>query len=244
MPSAPSLRLRPAYFAASIAAGRHLMPEALTAAATAHMFSTAANRGSFLVDGRRTAEDHALPVPPAKEAAMKIIVRPVMEPNREIDVTRQIVSAVARELCPCCGGNETVHWLEAELHVQGLIRQDGHRSSVPVLVLKARANTADAGVPQRSGLRGRGRRRAGGTVPAPRLPRRSSPVPDSRGWNAASRRPLSSSCAREALTQCCRKIGPGATFRLPARRPRSRLQSLETRRASGRRRTRWQPPPT
>jgi hypothetical protein len=175
MPSAPSLRLRPAYFAASVAAPRHVMPESLdltAAAKTAHMFSTAANRGSFLVDGRRAAEDHAVPVPPATEAAMKIIVRPVMDPDREIDVTRQIVSAVAQELCRCCGGNQTVHWLEAKLHVQGLMRQDGHRSRVPALVLNARANTAM----MQEFLRGAASGGGGGVAPEGLAPRRGCRV--------------------------------------------------------------------
>lgn len=51
---------------------------------------------------------------------MKIIIHPILEPNREIDVTTRWVAAVAQELSQTYGGSEAVNWLEAERHVQAL----------------------------------------------------------------------------------------------------------------------------
>ena len=51
---------------------------------------------------------------------MKIIIHPILEPNREIDVTTRLVAAVAQELSQTYGGSEAVNWLEAEQHVQAL----------------------------------------------------------------------------------------------------------------------------
>lgn len=52
---------------------------------------------------------------------MKIIVRPVVDPQREIDLTHRLVSAIAEELWNLYGGNEELNWLEAERHLQRLI---------------------------------------------------------------------------------------------------------------------------
>ena len=51
---------------------------------------------------------------------MKIIIHPILEPTREIDVTRRVVAAIAKELSETYGGSEAVNWLEAERHVQSL----------------------------------------------------------------------------------------------------------------------------
>ncbi len=52
---------------------------------------------------------------------MKIIVRPMVDPQREIDLTRPLVAAIAEELWRLYGGNEHLNWLEAELHLQSII---------------------------------------------------------------------------------------------------------------------------
>ena len=52
---------------------------------------------------------------------MKIIVRPVVEPQREIDLTHRLVSAIAGELWRLYGGNDQLNWLEAENHLERLL---------------------------------------------------------------------------------------------------------------------------
>lgn len=49
---------------------------------------------------------------------MKIIVRPVVVPRRETDLTHRLVSAIAEELWSLQGGNRQLNWLEAECHLQ------------------------------------------------------------------------------------------------------------------------------
>jgi len=51
---------------------------------------------------------------------MKIVIHPILDPTREIDVTTRVVAAVAQELSQAYGGSEAVNWLEAEQHVQSL----------------------------------------------------------------------------------------------------------------------------
>ena len=51
---------------------------------------------------------------------MKIVIHPILDPTREIDVTTRVVAAVAQELSQTYGGSEAVNWLEAEQHVQSL----------------------------------------------------------------------------------------------------------------------------
>ena len=52
---------------------------------------------------------------------MKVVVRPVIDPQAEIDLTHRLVSAIAEELWKLYGGNEHLNWLEAERHLQRLI---------------------------------------------------------------------------------------------------------------------------
>lgn len=52
---------------------------------------------------------------------MKIIVRPIVDAHREIDLTRRLVAAIAEELWRLYGGNEHLNWLEAELHLQSIV---------------------------------------------------------------------------------------------------------------------------
>lgn len=52
---------------------------------------------------------------------MKIIVRPAVDPQHEIDLTHRLTAAVAEELWRLFGGNEQLNWLEAELHLQRIV---------------------------------------------------------------------------------------------------------------------------
>lgn len=52
---------------------------------------------------------------------MRITIRPLADPGRELDITRTLVSAIAAELWRLYGGNETLNWLEAERHLQRII---------------------------------------------------------------------------------------------------------------------------
>lgn len=56
-------------------------------------------------------------------SAMRIVIRPVLEPQRELDVTRRLISAIAEELWRLYGGNEQLNWLEAEQHLRGIVGQ-------------------------------------------------------------------------------------------------------------------------
>lgn len=51
---------------------------------------------------------------------MKIVIHPILDPTRDIDVTTRVVAAIAQELSQAYGGSEAVNWLEAEQHVQAL----------------------------------------------------------------------------------------------------------------------------
>jgi hypothetical protein len=52
---------------------------------------------------------------------MKIIVRPIAEPECEIDMTHRLVAAIAEELWRLYGGNEHLNWIEAERHLERIV---------------------------------------------------------------------------------------------------------------------------
>jgi hypothetical protein len=54
---------------------------------------------------------------------VKIIVRPILDPQREIDLTHRLVAAIAEELWRLCGGNDKLNWIEAEWHLQRIVGQ-------------------------------------------------------------------------------------------------------------------------
>lgn len=54
---------------------------------------------------------------------MKVVVRPVLDPKREVDLTHRLVSAIAEELWLLYGGNDKVNWLEAERHLMRIISE-------------------------------------------------------------------------------------------------------------------------
>jgi hypothetical protein len=49
---------------------------------------------------------------------MNIVIRPVLEPRSEIDITRRLTAAIAEELWLRFGGNALLNWLEAEHHLK------------------------------------------------------------------------------------------------------------------------------
>jgi hypothetical protein len=54
---------------------------------------------------------------------MRIIVRPVADPRRELDLTERLVSAIAEELWRLYGGNDRLNWLEAERHLERIVNE-------------------------------------------------------------------------------------------------------------------------
>lgn len=54
---------------------------------------------------------------------MKILVRPVVDPQRELDLTNCLVSAIAEELWRLYGGDEQLNWFKAERHLERIVGQ-------------------------------------------------------------------------------------------------------------------------
>jgi len=54
---------------------------------------------------------------------MRIVIRPVMEPQRELDVTHRLIGVIAEELRKTYGGNEQLNWLEAEQHLREIVHE-------------------------------------------------------------------------------------------------------------------------
>lgn len=54
---------------------------------------------------------------------MKITIRPVVDPGRELDVTHRLVAAVAEALWMEFGGNQVLNWMEAETQLEKIVRQ-------------------------------------------------------------------------------------------------------------------------
>jgi hypothetical protein len=82
------------------------------------------DRGSFLVEAasERLQDFHVgIQADSIWRHAMRIVVRPVMEPQLEIDVTQRLVAAIAEELWRVCGGNDHLNWIEAELHLRRIV---------------------------------------------------------------------------------------------------------------------------
>jgi len=59
--------------------------------------------------------------PTEEEHAMRFVIRPVQDPQREIDLTRSLTAAIAEQLWLRYRGNERLNWLEAELHLQRFV---------------------------------------------------------------------------------------------------------------------------
>jgi hypothetical protein len=52
---------------------------------------------------------------------MRIVIRPSMAADRDLDITKAVVSAVAAELWKNFGGNDVLNWMEAERQVALLL---------------------------------------------------------------------------------------------------------------------------
>ena len=99
----------------------------------------------------------------APGSVMRVTVRPLADPRREIDLTHQLTAAIARELHALFGGNAEVDWLEAEWHLHALVRPAAQ----------------EAGLPEPN---------AGDGAPAPALRRRASPTHPRGGRKTRARR--------------------------------------------------------
>ena len=69
---------------------------------------------------------------------MRITVRPVVDPCREVDLTNRLVAAIAEELWLLYGGNDKLNWFEAERHLERIVgearavaRGDGPEQAPP-----------------------------------------------------------------------------------------------------------------
>lgn len=74
---------------------------------------------------------------------MKLLIRPLRDRQRELDVTHRLVSAIAEELCRRYGGNDTLNWLEAEGHLRTLIgpgRDGTHETEEASAAIGAQGN--------------------------------------------------------------------------------------------------------
>ena len=56
---------------------------------------------------------------------MRLTIRPMLAPDRELDVTEPVVRAIAGHMAAELGGNEQLNLLEAELHLRRIMRQPG-----------------------------------------------------------------------------------------------------------------------
>lgn len=73
---------------------------------------------------------------------MRIIIRPVADRQREIDLTQRLIATIAEELWRLYGGNEQLNWLEAEMHLKRIIGEA--RAEAEVMdVLLAEASATD-----------------------------------------------------------------------------------------------------
>lgn len=67
---------------------------------------------------------------------MQLVIRPIQDPQRELDVTHRLVSAIADELWRLYGGNDRLNWIEAERHLQRIVEQaraDARETQVAVV---------------------------------------------------------------------------------------------------------------
>lgn len=79
---------------------------------------------------------------------MRVIIRPVIDRQREIDLTHRLIAAIAEELWRRYGGNEQLNWLEAEMHlhqIMGAARVEA--GATAALHAEPPVTTALAGVP-------------------------------------------------------------------------------------------------
>ena len=82
---------------------------------------------------------------------MRIIIRPVVDRQNEIDVTSRLIAAIAEELWRLYGGNEQLNWLEAELHLQRIVGEtqaQARDAEVATIAAGGPASSEDTSVTQ------------------------------------------------------------------------------------------------
>jgi hypothetical protein len=115
------------------------------------------------------------------EHIMKIIIRPAMEPQHEIDVTQRLVAAIAEELWRVSGGNDRLNWLEAEAHLQRIVGDARAEASVTASRrFKTLADSMELVHPEAGRTRDRSRGRAAGRTRAAEAGRRRGRRPIGR----------------------------------------------------------------
>ncbi|HWQ28594.1 MAG TPA: hypothetical protein VNN12_06180 [Dehalococcoidia bacterium] len=62
---------------------------------------------------------------------MRVVIRPTLSPDRDLDLTRPLIAAIANELSRAHGGNDVLNWLEAERVLQRLIGEPEEREDDP-----------------------------------------------------------------------------------------------------------------
>lgn len=55
---------------------------------------------------------------------MRVVVHPMLEPERQIDLTERLIAAIAEELWRTHGGNDQLNWIEAEAHLRRIVRPE------------------------------------------------------------------------------------------------------------------------
>ncbi len=90
---------------------------------------------------------------------MRIIIHPLIEPEREIDVTHRLIAAIAEELWRLYGGNDHLNWIEAERHLRRIVDPEEtcllNGTSVPPIERRRRAETLRNGNRRRGGKESR-----------------------------------------------------------------------------------------
>lgn len=99
---------------------------------------------------------------------MRIIIRPTLEPQREVDVTTRLTAAIAEELWRLYGGNDKLNWLEAERHLQRIVGEAraAAREAPTGELDDPRRGAGVAESPRRSRTRSRAPARGGRARPA------------------------------------------------------------------------------
>lgn len=78
---------------------------------------------------------------------MRIVIRPVVDRQREIDLTQRLIAAIAEELWRLYGGNEQLNWLEAEMHLKRVVGEARAEADVSDALLVEPVTGAVAEVP-------------------------------------------------------------------------------------------------
>lgn len=52
---------------------------------------------------------------------MRLTIRPLLSPDRELDVTEPVLRAIAGSMADQFGGNEQLNLLEAEFHLERML---------------------------------------------------------------------------------------------------------------------------